>query len=320
MTRTLRALLGWHRPLVLFSAAMAGLGVLCAVGMVVDGRMLDGASVWLKPFKFAMSFMIYSLTLAWLLPMLHKTPALAKKIGTVVVSLSTVGVGLIVVQAARGRHSHFNISTPEDASIFGVMGTLVTMLAVVTIVIAVLALRQQAGDPVTTVALRFGLIVCLLGMMVAFFMVAGTTTDAAGNLVAGAHSVGVTDGGPGLPIIGWSTTGGDLRAPHAVGLHALQVMPLLALLLTALSRRLPALSGERVRLGLVWVAGIGYAGLVVLLTWQARRGQPLIYPDSLTLSALAGLAGAVVVAAGLVIVFGRRQLPVGAPAIKEGVS
>ncbi|MER7207407.1 hypothetical protein ABZ470_01785 [Streptosporangium sp. NPDC020072] len=322
MTRTLRLVSGWHRPLVVFSAVLTGLAVFSAAGMLVDERTLDGASVWLKPFKFALSFMVYSLTLAWLLPMLGRTPELARKTGTAIVGLTTVGVGLIVVQAARGRHSHFNISTPQDAAVFGVMGMLVTMLAVVTMVVAVLALRQQTGDRVTTAGLRFGLLVCLLGMMVAYYMVGGTgraEAAAAGTLAAGAHSVGVPDGGPGMPILGWSTTGGDMRVPHAIGLHALQVMPVLAFLLTALSRRLPALAPERVRLGLVWTAGLGYAGLVVLLTWQARRAQPLIHPDALTLTALAALAGAVVVAAGLVVTFGRRQ-PLVRAAVGKGLS
>ncbi len=322
MTRTLRAVLDWHRPLVLFSAALACLAAFSLVGMAVDTRTLDGASVWLKPFKFAMSFMVYGLTLAWLLPMLRRTPVLARQVGTVIASLSTIGVGLITVQAARGRHSHFNISTPQDASIFAVMGMLVTLLAVITMVVAVLALSQRSGDRVTTAALRLGLLTCVLGMMVAYYMVGGTgraEAAAAGTFAAGAHSVGVADGGPGLPILGWSTTGGDMRAPHAVGLHGLQVMPLLALLLAAAGRRLPSLGDERIRLGLVWVAGLGYAGLIVLLTWQARRAQPLIYPDSLTLSALGGLIGAVVLAAGLVVAFGRR-LPLRDSGVTEAVS
>ncbi len=62
----------------------------------------------------------------------------------------------------------------------------------------------------------------------------------------------------------------------------------------------------RARLGLVWTAGLGYLGLVALLTWQALRGQPVVAPDALTLGALAALAAGVFVA-GAGIVRARRK-------------
>ena len=96
----------------------------------------------------------------------------------------------------------------------------------------------------------------------------------------GGHSVGVPDGGPGLFFVGWSTTGGDLRIAHFVGLHALQVLPLLAALLAQRSAPAP------MRTRIVWSVAVGYLGVVLLLLWQAFRAQPLFAPDPLTLGAL----------------------------------
>jgi hypothetical protein len=111
----------------------------------------------------------------------------------------------------------------------------------------------------------------------------------------GAHTVGAPDGGPGLPLTGWSTMAGDLRVPHFVGMHALQVLPLFALALAALAPRLARLRDERARLRLVLTAAVSHAGLVAVLLWQALRGQSLMHPDAPT---VAGFAAVAVVALG----------------------
>jgi hypothetical protein len=98
--------------------------------------------------------------------------------------------------------------------------------------------------------------------------------------VAGAHTVGAPDGGPGLPGTGWSREHGDLRVPHFLGLHAMQLLPLLAI---ALGRR--RLS-EKTRLRLTLTAAASYSALFAVLLWQALRGQPLVPADGLTIAAL----------------------------------
>ncbi|MCT9930529.1 hypothetical protein N5079_09900 [Planotetraspora sp. A-T 1434] len=305
MRSLLRSVLGLHRMLLIFSGALTVLAVVCLVGLIVDDRTLLGAPVWLKPFKFAVSFCVYSLTLAWLLTLLSQASALAKRLGDLIACLSMVGVGLITFQAARGRQSHFNVSTSEDAAIFGLMGVLVTALWLLTIAVTGLVLLQRVGDRPTTSALRLGLVLCVMGMAEAYLMV-GSTSNAGG--ISGAHSVGVPDGGPGLPLLGWSTTGGDLRVAHFVGLHAMQAVPLLLVGLRALSVRLPVLGDEGVRLGLVRVAGAGFGAMIVLLTWQALKGQPLIYPDSTTVAAFTALVAVVALTASAVIVAGARRV------------
>ena len=115
----------------------------------------------------------------------------------------------------------------------------------------------------------------------------------------GGHSVGLPDGGPGLFFVGWSTTGGDLRIAHFVGLHALQVLPLLAALL---AQRTVA---DALRTRIVWSVAVGYLGLVLLLTWQALRAQPLLAPDGVTVGALG-----VVALAALAVLVPRGRLAI----------
>ena len=117
---------------------------------------------------------------------------------------------------------------------------------------------------------------------------------------AGAHSVGVPDGGPGLPLVGWSTVGGDLRVAHFVGLHGMQIIPLLGLWLASPAMRRRYAAGQR--LALVWTGGVAYVAMTLILMWQALRGQSVIAPDALTLAAFgAVLAVAAIVALAITV-------------------
>lgn len=129
--------------------------------------------------------------------------------------------------------------------------------------------------------------------------------------IIGAHSVGVEDGGAGLPFLGWSTQGGDLRVPHFFGLHALQVIPLAGLALKRLFRdRL----NENRRVALLWTVSMGYLGWVLLVTWQALRGQSIVHPDPLTLIGFGALALGVAGSFGLILASqNRTDLPISRP-------
>jgi hypothetical protein len=164
-------------------------------------------------------------------------------------------------------------------------------------------LRQPLADRVAAAAVRLGLGLSLLGMLAAVPMVL-PSQDPGIEGISGAHSVGVPDGGPGLPVVGWSTTGGDLRIGHFVGLHALQALPILAILL---NRFLGTRLDEHTRVRLLVVAGAAYGILTMLLTWQALRGQPLLRPDAVTLAAVAALSVAAAAAGIGVVVAGQRR-------------
>ena len=304
-----RVLWAANRPLAVTVLASAALIIAAAIGLLADPRTITGAPAWMKPLKFAISSAVYAATLAWMLTFVHGRPRVKAIAGGAVAVAFLVELALIVVQVARGTTSHFNVSTPLDSALFGTMGFMIVLVWVMNGVVAVLLLRQgdRGLEPGLAWSLRLGLLLAAVGMGVAFLMTSVPTPVQAEALAAGqapgsfgAHSVGVEDGGPGLPLLGWSTVGGDLRVPHFVGLHGLQVLPLLALAL----RRWPRL-GAAQRRGLVWVAALGYLGLTALTTWQALRGQSVIAPDVLTLAAGAALAAATLGAAAWIIVRGQ---------------
>ncbi|PGH47033.1 hypothetical protein [Streptomyces sp. Ru87] len=278
----------WHRPLVCLSAVTAVLAVVSTAGLVLDDRVLVGSPIWLKPWKFSVSFTAYCMTLAWMLSLLPRGRRAVWWAGTVVAVASAVEMAVITGQVIRGRRSHFNQETAFDAMLFNVMGMTIVVLWGATVVIAVALWRSGTADRAGTWAIRLGTVLALAGAGLGFLM----TLPVPGQVrpddtVSGAHSVGVVDGGPSMPLTGWATTGGDLRVPHFVGMHALQLLPLLLVLLAALAPRLPRLRDPRVRLRLVLTASGAYAAVLALLTWQALRGQPLIHPDGATLGAAA---------------------------------
>lgn len=290
MTTVLR----WNRPLLFFTAVMAVLAVIAGIGVLADPRVLTGAPIWLKPFKFAVSFVLYTFTLAWMLSLLPRRSRVAEIAVTVVLATSVAEIVVIVTQVVRGTTSHYNETTPLNYALFQVMGLAVMLLFLAHFVLGIVIARQRLTDRVSAHAVRWGLGLSLLGMAVAIPMVQPGQAPAGVDGISGAHSVGVADGGPGLPLVGWSTVGGDLRIGHFVGLHALQALPLLALLL---GTRLDRLTRAR----LVAVAGCAYGILTLMLTWQALRGQPLLEPDGLTLAAWASLAVTTATATGLVL-------------------
>ncbi|MFD3688118.1 hypothetical protein ACFWTE_25245 [Nocardiopsis sp. NPDC058631] len=303
----------WHRPLVYFAALSGLLAVATCVGMVVDDRTLLGEPLWLKPFKFAVSFGLYCLTLAWMFSLFPRWRRTLWVLGTAVAAACLAEMAVFLLQAWRGTRSHFNVATEFDAQLQQVMGNGSIVLLLGTLAIGILLVVQKRVDRPLSWAIRLGVLLCVAGMAVGPLMTRPTpdqvrAEEAGVELeTVGAHSVGAPDGGEAIPVTSWNAKSGDLRVPHFVGLHGMQAVPLLALGLAAASRRVPALRQEGLRTALVVVAAAGYAGLVALLMHQALRGQPLLRPDALTLAEAGGLAAAVALAGAAVYAVALRR-------------
>ena len=286
----------WKGSAPLTAAGLLMIAALAAavVGLAIDPRIVTGAPVWLKPAKFAVSNAIYMFTLAWIFTLIPEWTRTRRLVGWTTAVILVLETAIIGLQAFRGTTSHFNVATVLDGILFGVMGVGILVWTLATIVVAVALWRHQLPDRALGWSLRLGMTITIVGAISGGLMTQPTRQqlDAAQAgqrmVVAGAHTVGAPDGGPGLIGTGWSTDHGDLRVPHFLGLHALQLLPIVSLLLARRGM------SDSLRVRLTIVAAASYASLFAILLSQALRGQSVVAPDHLT----ATLLGVWVVATG----------------------
>ncbi|MGR3434743.1 MAG: hypothetical protein ACU0CO_07645 [Shimia sp.] len=258
---------GWTARLMGWAIALCALSVPPTLLLLaVDGRVLEGEALWLKPLKFQISMVVHGATVLWAAWLFGRRGAPHRAVGWAVAAVAVAMLYELVflnLQAARGVASHFNDATPFDAiggSIMAAMaGVLVTGPAVIGLASIARGARSVGRDPLPVAA---GLGLILGGVMAAY---SGSALGANGGPFVGGHDPLA----PVWPLMGWSTTGGDLRVGHFVGLHLMQALPLWAVAVARLAG--PA----RAAWSLLPVAALG-----VWASWaatqQALAGVPLL--------------------------------------------
>ncbi|HVK62577.1 MAG TPA: hypothetical protein VM432_13550 [Bdellovibrionales bacterium] len=184
-----------------------------SLGLVFDTRLVMGDNPWIKPIKFDLSFAIYFLTIAWIMTALPSS--LARKLSVYIAALMWIELAAIYFQAARAVPSHFNDKTLLDGIMYGIMGlAIVGNTAVVGYILYFLVKKPTATPVLRLRAFQYGLVSFLVGSILGGYSM----------VIHGAHTVGAPDGGPGLPFLKWSTVAGDLRIAHFIGLHGIQIL------------------------------------------------------------------------------------------------
>lgn len=247
--------------LVLAGSVMGWVLALCLFAIAMDSRQLGGLSVWVKPAKFAASLMMWFWTMAWCfgaLPLAAARQWEAKIIiwGTII--CGSYEVSWISLRSAFALPSHF--ATDIIGSIgYGVMGFGAVAVCVLAAWLGVLVLRS--GKPELPSAIRQA-----IGLGLVIGGVTGAITGGTISVLASPYVGGAGAPGPWPPFF-WAAQGGDLRVAHFIGIHAMQGLPLLALILAAIPRLKAA---PLVQLGAVlWLAFTGFAFA------QALRGTAL---------------------------------------------
>lgn len=218
-----------------------------------DDREIKGINAWIKPLKFFLSVAILSWTMGWILRYLENQRIVKIYTGILLVTM-IIELAAICLQSYRGTTSHFNVSSAFNGAVFAIMGIAILTFTFATAVICFLFFRQRSftlsGKMIWSYRIA---ILCFLlfsiegGLMISFMK----------------HTVGETDGGPGLPLLNWSLNAGDLRVAHFFGMHALQVIPLVGHFLASSKKQVFIFSG----LYFIWV---------IVLFIQALNGNPFL--------------------------------------------
>jgi len=257
-------------------------------GLCFDHRHISGEMAWIKPCKFGISIALYGVTLICLEKFLTTGKGLFRLTTMGALAGAILELLAITTQVLRGTTSHFNDATPIDAALWYMVKLAIMPVALAVVVLCVLLMRQKNLPPVLGLSLRLGTLLTIVGLIPAIIMI---LPDAAQQFITeievNGHTIGFVTGGPGLPWLGWSTVAGDLRAAHFVGLHALQVVPLLGWSIAHFLTKL----GTRRQLYLVWNLGCTYFGVISLLTWQALKAESIVHPSEYTIVAYAMLFG-----------------------------
>jgi hypothetical protein len=210
-----------------------------------------GVNAWYKPIKFALSIGIYSWTMGWFTHYLGQSQGITVFNWIVIIMLGfeIIYIGL---QAGRGQLSHFNLTHPLYANLYVLMAAAATIVSLATAYIGwAFIQRDFPGLPDYYIwAIRIGIILFVIFSLEGFVM---------GSRMS--HTIGGPDGGEGLPILNWSYKYGDPRIAHFIGMHALQVLPILSYYL---------LKNVKVTVGV----GLAYGLLAVFTLIQALQAKP----------------------------------------------
>jgi hypothetical protein len=253
------------------SPRYAPLAILLVLAMVplslafaLDARVFQGINVWIKPLKFHAALVVYLLTIAWFArfaaPEVTGRPWWRWHERAVVVAV-VLELVWIVGAAAVATGSHFNRSTPLMGAIYGFMGLAAILLTSASATMAFAIHRHRGGT--LSPAVRAGLVWGLALTLPLTLVTAGTLSGMGSHWVGGSAS----DAG-GLPLMGWSRDGGDLRVAHFFATHALHVVPVVALGCARLFGR-EALAPVR-------VAALAYTAFVAGTFVQALMGRPFL--------------------------------------------
>jgi hypothetical protein len=214
-------------------------GIFHLIVFAVDGGPWHGPVSWRKPATFGLSFGLTLATVTWVASSLRLRDGRRALLLAAFAADCLVEVGGITLQAWRHVPSHVNRETPIDSAVSTVLAAGGGLLIVILGALAVAAFRPNPHlAPSVRLAVRAGFVSLMIGLATGAAMIArGVIQVNAGHQQRAYEVVGF------------------LKPVHAVSLHGVLVLPVLAWLLSATTLD----EGRRTRLVAIAVAGYGLA-------------------------------------------------------------
>ena len=239
---------------------------------IIDQRTLDGFNVWLKPLKFQVSITFFLVTLACMTSFTRagfRRSFWGRATVWTAVSTSVFEIAWITYQAGMGERSHYNQDGAFGSGMYTAMGVAAVALSLTPVSIAVATMTNRTLDAAARVA-RWGL---CLGAFASLVGAAGV------GMMLGAEPAHYptpdSPGDPRVPIAGWSTTEGDLRIAHFIGLHALQGLFVMGLALCAIKANPRLAKAALAIIGIAWIAAT-----IALAQMASQGNSPLWFLTS----------------------------------------
>jgi hypothetical protein len=252
----------WTREPGLFAVGTGGLvlAVVCLVGVAVRGRFIPPEGKLLDAATFCFGVGVFTLTVALLLPLAGFSPRGRSRWRRAFYVFTVYGLVLESLQAFRGLDPRF---TEEGGSIDVVAGIIFGLAAALnTVLFVILGLRYFRSDvlanrPVLRLGVRYGAAAVGISFAIGIVM----SVNKGRNV--GNH--------------------GNLLLSHGLGVHGLQAIPVVALLVSA---------GRAVPSARTWLhaAGAGWLVACTAALGQALLGRPPLDASVLTAVIVAGFA------------------------------
>jgi hypothetical protein len=195
---------------------------------LVDQRQVNTINTWYKPMKFCLSVGVYLLTIVWVVDLLNVAQKRKNKLIRNISIIILFELFLIILQGARGVHSHYNMSTIANMVIFQLMGIFIAINTLFLIWVTILYFKKKTKPKHISQHMKNFI---LLGLLLLLF-----SSAIGGKMIGLNHPLASQEIAAKLyiPILDWKLGSGDLRISHFLGMHGLQIFAIAGIYINSL--------------------------------------------------------------------------------------